>query len=198
MGLTRRTLTHVAPQIHTNKFSLCVTEGEYARLCVCVCVCVCVRVHRDITRHGSTIATLGNASKTAAKVALTDLLVNRIRTRHNLPEFDLAQWLAELPRSQAASLPAHKIVKEGFGSKDELFAESTRRTSRKSCQQTLTRSCSATIKPRRPHSSVSKGTLHASTLFTLDTTGARVSTTTQDPAELGRIYTHLWWSAEKK
>ena len=135
---------------------------------------------------------LGHAVQTATTLTFTDLLVNRIRTTHNKPEFDLQQWLEALRRSKGAS---HVLMLCGLGIKPELARRAYQKNLNKKLSEDSNVMCdrdqAATAKFKTLVTQASYNHI-----INVGYDGRTVSTTRQDPAALWRFYSHLWWNTE--
>jgi hypothetical protein len=158
------------------------------------------RAARSVVNKGARVRNLaasGQAAQTAKALALTDLLVHRIRRQHNKPDFDLEQWPAALRRSQAASTATHKLEKQGSGIKLEKVRREYQKNHKKKLPQDAENVMLGKDKAAKATFQNLKTEATYNHIISIGYDGRTVSTMTQDPEELERIYTHLWYIAEE-
>jgi len=149
--------------------------------------------------HLAEFSLAGHAAKATRISELTDVLVRRIRTHHNQPDFDLKSWIDALRRSQEVSAAAHTLAKADAGMKlEKLYT-----IYRKKLNDNLPKDTEDVM---RGHNKAAKEAFQGRQLeetlahiIDIAYHGEVLGATPRDRQrnELQRIYTHLWWMAEQ-
>jgi len=151
-----------------------------------------------LAERATSFSLVGHAAKAQRIRELTNMLVSRIRTHHNQPDFDVVRWIDDLRGSQRKSKHVHTLAKADAGIMPEKLYALYRKKINDSMPEDTDEVMLGRDKALKEAFQERKLKATLTHIIDIPYDGGVFGPTTRDPSghELQRIYTHLWWMTE--